>query len=73
MVLIVPLVGPTAFGFVFLLFSYGFVWFSYGFVRFSYGSNRPPRWSDGFRVRFLIVFLWFCMVFLWFCKVFVWF
>ena len=32
---------------------------SYGFVRFSYGSNRPPRWSVGFRVRFRMVFLWF--------------
>ena len=52
MVLIVPLVGPSAFGFV-------FVWFSYGFVSFSYGYNRPPRWPVGFRVSFRMVFLCF--------------
>ena len=52
MFLIVPLVGPSAFGFV-------FVWFFYGFVRFSYCFNRPPRLSVGFRVRFRMVFLWF--------------
>ena len=34
MVLIVPLVGPSAFGVV-------FVWFSYGFGRFSYGVKHP--------------------------------
>ena len=35
MVLIVPLVGLSTLGLVFL-------WFSYAVVMFSYGFNRPP-------------------------------
>ena len=62
MVLIVPLVGPSAFGFV-------FVWFSYVVARFSYGFTRPPHWSFGFVGRFRMVFLWFCKVSLWYSLV----
>ena len=41
MVLIVSVIGPSAFGIV-------FVWFAYSFVRFSYGFSRFPRRSIGF-------------------------
>ena len=49
MVLLVPLVGLSAMGIV-------FVWFSYGFVRFAYGCNRPPLVGLS---ALGIVFLWF--------------
>ena len=58
MVLIAPLVGPSA-------FELFFVWLPMVLQGFRMVLIVPPRWVIGFGARFRMVFLWFCKVFVW--------